>query len=244
MNKIVILAAGKGKRMKSELPKVLVPIKGKPMIWHLVNSVIASGVDDKPIVVVSPDNQALIAAALKEFDCLYAVQTEQLGTGHAFKCALDIAPKDTNYIFCLYGDHPFISPETIKKIITIKNSELSLLTITVPDFAEWRQGMMFWGRVVRKDGEVQEIVEYKDASDEVRQIKEISPSLFRYDYDWVKPRIDLLKNQNAQNEYYLTDLVKMAAGENIKISSMGIKPEEAIGINTREELELAESFFK
>lgn len=244
MNKIVILAAGKGKRMKSELPKVLVPIKGKPMIWHLVNSVVASGVDSKPIIVVSPDNKELINSALKEFNCQYAIQDKQLGTGHAFKCALEIAPKDTNYILCLYGDTPFISEDTIKKIVTIKNSKLSLLTITVPDFEEWRQGMKFWGRVVRKNGEVQEIVEYKDALEEIREIKEISPSLFRYDYDWVKPRIDSLKNQNAQNEYYLTDLVKMAADENVQISSMGIRPEEAIAINTKEELELAESFFK
>lgn len=230
--------------MKSELPKVLVPIKGKPMLWHLVNSVVNSGVDNEPVIVVSPDNKDLISSELKDFKCKYAIQDKQLGTGHAFKCALDVLPKETNYVFCLYGDHPFISEDTIKKITSMKNSELSLLTITVPDFEGWRKGMTCWGRIVRNSGEVKEIVEYKDATDDIREIKEISPSLFRFDYDWVTPRINKLKNQNAQNEYYLTDLVKMASEEKIKISSLGIDPEEAIGINSKEELELAESFFK
>jgi bifunctional UDP-N-acetylglucosamine pyrophosphorylase/glucosamine-1-phosphate N-acetyltransferase len=243
MNKIVILAAGQGKRMNSELPKVLVNIKGRPMLWHLVNSVVNSGVDSEPVIVVSPDNKDLIKDALRDFNCTFAIQEKQLGTGHAFKCALDVLPKETNYVFCLYGDHPFISEETIKKITTMKNSELSLLTITVPDFEDWRKGMLCWGRIVRNGDQVKEIVEYKDASEDIREIKELSPSLFRFDYDWVMPSINSLKNQNAQHEYYLTDLVKMASEENIKISSMGIKPEEAIGINTKDELDLAESFF-
>src|SRR3990167_5747619 len=106
MKKIIILAAGQGKRMRRELPKVLAKLKGKPMIEYLVKSCIESGVDASPIIVVSPDNKEIIGQSLAEYNCQYAIQAEQLGTGHALACAQSLIDNSVDHIICFYGDHP------------------------------------------------------------------------------------------------------------------------------------------
>src|SRR3989344_2049751 len=103
MKKIVILAAGRGKRMNCELPKALIKLKGKPMIEYLVESCIKSGVDASPIIVVSPNNKEIISQALTKYNCRYAIQKEQLGTGHALSCAKDFVDEAVDHIICLYG---------------------------------------------------------------------------------------------------------------------------------------------
>ena len=124
MTRIVILAAGKGTRMNSELPKVLVPLNGRPMIKYLMDEVVASGVDPRPIIIVSPANIDIISSALSEYQAEYVIQTEPRGTGHAVAAAESAIMADgekTDNVVVLYGDHPFISPETIKKIIMVTN---------------------------------------------------------------------------------------------------------------------------
>lgn len=239
MNKIVVLAAGKGTRMNSDLPKVLVPLNGKPMIQHLVKAINESGVNSKPILVVSPDNKGIIKKALGEYDCEYAIQDKQLGTGHALNCArqyLELADK----IICLYGDHPFISPTTIKKLADYPNGVITMMTTAVDSFEGWQNNFYHWGRIVRQAGKIKEIVEFKDASDEIRKIKEINPALYRFDSQWLWQNIDRLTNQNAQHEYYLTDLIKLAFEQNQEITSVSIGLKEAMGINSKEELKIAE----
>lgn len=242
MNKIVILAAGQGKRMKCELPKVLVNLKGKPMIEYLVKACVESGVDREPIVVVSPDNQEIIKQSLAKYSCQYAIQTEQLGTGHALACARDLVDKSVDHIICLYGDHPFIGAATIKKLAQSHNGAITMMTVRVEDFDGWRKCFNCWGRIIRDEsGQIKENIEFRDASDEVRKIKEVNPSMHCFESKWLWENLKKLNNHNAQREYYLTDLVKLAFKQNLKINTFPLKPEEAIGINSPEELAIAES---
>ncbi len=242
MIKIVILAAGKGRRMKNELPKVLIPIKGKPIIEYLVKSVIKSGVDKNPIIIVSPDNKTLIKHALDKYNCRYAIQEKQLGTGHAVMCAKDVIGGKTDHIICFYGDHPLVRTETIKKLASYHNGTITITTTMVKDFEGWRKSFYHWGRIIRNNGQVREIVEFKDASEEIRKTKEVNPAFYCFNAQWLWQNIDKLDNKNVQEEYYLTDLIKIAFEQDIKVNSFLIDPKEAVGINTNEELAVAKEF--
>ncbi len=240
MTKIVILAAGNGTRMGANMPKVLVPLKGKPIIKYLIESIIKSGVDKQPIIVVSLDNKDSISRSLDKYGCLYAVQTEQLGTGHALACAKDKISEEADQIICFYGDHPFISPDTIKRLTNNSQGVVTIMTTIVNDFDSWRQNLYYWGRIIRNH-RIKEIVEYKDAAEEVRKLKEVNPGFYCFKNDWLWGNINKLKNNNVQREYYLTDLIKIAFEQGIKINSLTINPKETIGINTKKELEIAET---
>ena len=241
MNKIVILAAGKGTRMKCELPKALIKLKGKPMIEYLVESCIKSGVDASPIIVVSPNNKEIISQALTKYNCRYAIQKEQLGTGHALSCAKDLVDEAVDHIICLYGDHPFFRAETIMKLSQSHNGPITMITTEVGDFNDWRKCFYYWGRIVRKDGKVKENVEFKDASEEIRKIKEVNPSMYCLANSWLWENLTKLRNHNAQHEYYLTDLVKLAFEQNLSINTFNIDVKEVMGINSPEELAVAET---
>jgi bifunctional UDP-N-acetylglucosamine pyrophosphorylase/glucosamine-1-phosphate N-acetyltransferase len=242
MVKIVILAAGKGKRMKSQLPKVLIKLKDKPMIEYLVKSCVESGVDAEPIIVVSPDNKKIISQALAKYHCWYAVQKEQLGTGHALACAESLVGKSVDHIICLYGDHPFVSAATIKKIASSHNGVITMMTVKVENFDDWRKCFYFWGRIIRDaSGRIIRNVEYRDASDEVRKIKEVNPSMSCFQSEWLWGNLRKLDNHNAQREYYLTDLVSLAFKQNLKINTFDLDSKEAIGINSQEELAIAKN---
>jgi bifunctional UDP-N-acetylglucosamine pyrophosphorylase / glucosamine-1-phosphate N-acetyltransferase len=237
---IVILAAGQGTRMKSELPKVLVPINGKPMIEHLVRSIIKSGVDKNPIVVVSKDNNLLIKRALRKYDCRYTIQNKQLGTGHALASVKKLVYKQAGYLISFYGDHPFVSDKTITQLAKAHNGPITMMTLKLKDFKGWRQGFYSWGRVIRNRDGIKAIVEFKDADEETKKITEVNPGFYCFDNIWLWKNINKLKNINAQKEYYITDLVKIAFAQGLSINSVQIDPKEAIGVNTKEELERAE----
>lgn len=239
MKKVVILAAGKGKRMGAGVPKVLVKIKGKPMIEYLVRSVIKSGVDHHPVIVVSPDNKDMIKQALKKYGCRYAAQNRQLGTGHAMACAKKVLGKKVDYVICFYGDHPFIKAATIRKLADSCNGVITMMTTAVRDFLSWRKNFYHWGRIVRSHGHVKEIIEFKDADNKTKETREVNPAIYCFSSKWLWQNIKKLKNLNAQNEYYLTDLIKMAFKQNLPVESFPIDPEEAMGINTKEELSVA-----
>ncbi len=242
MDKVIILAAGKGTRMKSELPKVLAPLNGRPIIDYLIEAVIASGICTKPLLVVSPDNQSIIANALSKYDLDYALQTEQLGTGHAVNSARPLlASQDYENIVILYGDHPFIRPATLQKIIKNHRGALTMMTTTVEDFSGWRQNFYHWGRIIRSQGKISGIVEYKDANDDQKNITEVNPALFCCNSRWLWQKIEKIKNNNSQKEYYLTSLVALAAEEGETIGDLAIDQREAVGINSPEELLVAAS---
>lgn len=239
MNKIVILAAWKGKRMESEIPKILVPVKWKPMIHYLIESIIASWVDSNPIIVVSKDNNELVRSSLKNYNCEFVIQEEQLWTWHAMFCVKKQINPDIQKIICLYWDHPFIKSSTIKQIAD-SNSILSIITTKVENFEWWLTNFWHWWRIVRDWDKMKEIVEFKDATDEQKQIEELNSAIYSFDTTWLWQNIDKIQNHNNQKEYYLTDLIKMAFEQWIAINSLHIDPIEAIWINSKEELEVVE----
>lgn len=240
MTKIIVLAAGKGSRMKSDLPKVLSPINGRPMIEYLINSILNVGIDLDPVLVVSPDNREIIAESLKNYSLKFALQLEQLGTGHAVFSAKDLIPESVKNIVVLYGDHPFITPNSIKKLLDNHKSEVSMMIAKVEDFSEWRKNFYYWGRILRNNDKIEKIVEFKDASDDVREVKEVNPAIFCFNKNWLLENITKIKNENNNKEYYLTDLIKIAFEQGIEIHSSAIEAQEAVGINSPEELKVAQ----
>jgi len=241
MTQIVILAAGKGKRMGEELPKVLVPLQDKAIIKYLMDSVVVSGVDPRPVMVVSPDNIDIISEALKDYDIEYVLQEEQLGTGHAVNCAREKMSAEADRVMVLYGDHPFIKSGSIKRFAEANSSVVSVMPTKVEDFDDWRHNFYHWGRFIRNEKrEIERIVEFKDANDEERDVLEVNPGFMCFNREWLLNSIDKLKDDNNAKEYYLTDMVKIAFAEGGKIGTVLVDPREAVGINSKEELKVAE----
>lgn len=241
--RVIILAAGKGKRMGAEVPKPLVEIGGRPMVSHLLESVRESGIDEKPILVVAPDNMEDFRNICSDESCEYALQEEQLGTGHAVEAARDVANGADN-ILVLYGDHPFISSEVLENLHELhsgSHSEISMLTIKVPNFKKDFSTFERWGRIVRDEtGRVEGIREAKDSTEAELEIKELNPGIYMFNSSWLWEHLPELKNKNASGEYYLTDLIGMAIEEESDVVTAPAEPFEVIGINTKEELERAE----
>lgn len=244
MTQVVILAAGHGTRMKSQTPKVLQKVKGVPILQRLVSSVIASGISEKPLVVIGKDGN-IIKDYLGDL-CDYAVQEEQKGTGHAVACAQrELQGKDN--ILVLYGDHPLLKPETIKKLNELHlgfPSPLTMMSIKLDDFSGWKSAFYDFGRIIRNDdGDIIAIREKKDASTEELKINEVNPSLFCFNSDWLWENIKKLNNNNNQGEYYLTDLVGITMAQGHSIGSLYIDPRESLGVNTPEHLQIVEELF-
>ena len=243
--KVIILAAGKGTRMHSEIPKALTPIAGKPILQYLYESVRSSTVDHKPVVVIGPERQKLCEV----FDgiCDYAVQEEQLGTGHAVMVARE-AVGEADAVIVLYGDHPFVSARTLQRLSELHDRAggvITIMTTTVPSFEGWHSAYWHWGRILRDvHGHIVGIREFKDAMESEQQIREVNPALYCFDTKWLWENIEQIKNTNAKGEYYLTDLVELAVAQGNEITSMSIAPEEAVGINTQEERDIAEEVLK
>lgn len=241
MTSIVILAAGKGTRMNSELPKVLVPVNGRPMITYLLDAVTAASGPEgqKPLIVVSPDNRRIIGEALRDYAAGYVIQEEQLGTGHAVSVALP-ATAGADNILVLYGDHPFLTAASITRFLNDSPEAMTIMPAVLPDFEGWRQNFYHWGRIIRNaGGDVEKIVEFKDASDEEKKVLEVNPGFMCFNRAWLAENITKLRNLNKQAEYYLTDMVGIAFAGGHKIGTINIEPREAMGINSQEELKLA-----
>ncbi len=241
--KIIILAAGKGTRMKSDLPKVLETAKGKSIIKYLLESIEKSGISNKPIIVVGYGKEKVMEALGKNYD--YVVQEEQLGTGHAVIITQKILENNADHIMVLYGDHPLISPETIKKLKDVhlaSSKKITMATFIVPDFNDWR--VIFYknfSRIIRDlNGNIVKDVQFKDTNDEEKKGKELNPCYFCFEAKWLWENLKKLNTDNAQKEYYLTDLVKTAMKEKNQIQSINIDPREALGVNSKEELEIVE----
>jgi bifunctional UDP-N-acetylglucosamine pyrophosphorylase/glucosamine-1-phosphate N-acetyltransferase len=240
--KFLILAAGKGTRMNSDLPKVLAPLGGKPMIRHLLET-ISKVYDDKPIVIVGYKAE-LVKAELGD-SCIYALQKEQLGTGHAVFSAKDYC-EDADEIVVLSGDQPFVKAETIKKTIEKHETEKAKITFTtteIPDFLDWRKYFIPLGRILRKNGEIVGIREYKDANEEEKEIREINTACcYIFDAKWLWENLPKIKNNNAKNEFYITDLFYIASDEKENIETVKMSPEESMGANSKEDLEILQKF--
>jgi bifunctional UDP-N-acetylglucosamine pyrophosphorylase/glucosamine-1-phosphate N-acetyltransferase len=242
MTRIIILAAGKGTRMNSELPKTLVPLKNRPMIKYLLDSVLASGADPEPLLVVSPDNKEIISRELENYPVSYTIQNQPLGTGQAVSCAENFLSAEIKNVLVLYGDHPFFRSESIRKFILTKPESLAMMTVNLPDFDAWRSNFYHWGRIIRdENGRIIKITEFKDASEEEKAITEVNPAVMCFNRDWLFKNLKQIKNDNKSREYYLTDLVKIAFNEGFSVNSVAVEPQEAMGVNSLEELKIAES---
>lgn len=238
---VIILAGGKGKRMGQDAPKVLTLLNGLPLIKYVTSAVIKSNTSDKIVIVIGYKGEMVKNFLGEKF--VYAKQMEQLGTGHAVLCAQKVSVGAKN-IIVLYGDMPNVSSETIKNLAqkhNLEQSVLTMMTTKVPNFDGIFNCFKSFGRIVRDSaGAIVRIVEEKDATEEEKNITEVNPSLFCFDGAWLWDNLPKLKNFNAQEEYYLTDLVGLSIEGKHKIASLEIDPLECIGVNTPEELELAE----
>lgn len=241
---IIILGAGKGTRMDAgEMPKVLVPLYGRPLITHLLHSIEGVQADTSAIIVIGYQAEMVKTALGPTYR--YALQEQQLGTGHAVMSARAVAQEaGYDHVVVLYGDQPHISAEVINELIQThlrEHAAMTLMTVTVPDYSEWRAAIYNYGRIVRNDnGDIQGIVEKKDASDAQLEIKEVNPSFFCFRAEWLWENLPKLQNKNAQAEYYLTDMLGFAVAAGEKIASFSGDPLVALGANTKDELRLIE----
>lgn len=241
--KIVILAAGKGTRMKSDLPKALIRVRGKAMVRHLLDSIKKSKINSKPVIVVGFEKEKVMAELRSDYD--YAVQEEQLGTGHAVQCAEELLRDSSDHVLVLYSDSPFVSPETIDCLIDKhlkSDGKITMATIKLENFDDWRTFFYkSFSRIIRNENnEIVRDVQFRDANEEEKTITEVNPCYFIFESRWLWKKLKTLDTNNDQKQYYLTDLIKMAMEEGEKIESINIDPLEGLSVNSKEELELLE----
>ena len=229
---VIILAAGKGTRMQSAKPKVLQTLAGKSLLGHVLDTCHQLTVDDTIIVhgFGGEQVQADINEQYAHLPITWVAQTEQLGTGHAVKVTLSELPKEGQSLI-LYGDVPLVSCQTLTALKLANTDGMSMLTLTVDN-------PFGLGRIKRdKEGNIEAIVEQKDANADEQKIQEINSGIYCVDNALLHKYLPKLSNDNAQQEYYLTDIVKMAVAEGINI--VAIEPEhgfEIEGVNNRQQL--------
>ena len=229
---IVILAAGQGTRMNSSLPKVLQPLAGRPLLAHVVTCSRAVGASG--IVVVYGHGGERVQAAFENEPLEWALQAEQLGTGHAVMQAMPQVPDD-HQVLILAGDVPLLRAATLQKLLdACPAGDLGLLTVDM-------ENPFGYGRVIRSAGAVTSIVEQKDASDEQQAIREINTGVMCLPAARLKDWLSRLGNDNSQGEYYLTDVIAMAVADGVTVHGVRADSEEEVmGINDKRQLAEAE----
>ncbi len=225
---IVILAAGRGTRMKSDLPKVLHPLAGRPLAEHVVRT--AKALVPEHIFLVYGHGGDAVPRALADETLTFVLQAEQLGTGHAVRqAAPQLSPGGITLV--LYGDVPLTRRETLEELLAVaRTGALALLTVELADPTGY-------GRIVRKDGRVARIVEQKDAGAEELAIREINTGILALPTDRLTAWLDRLTDDNAQREYYLTDIVALAVNDGVPvITCHPAHTWEILGVNSRAQL--------
>ena len=237
MNKelrVIILAAGKGTRMSSDLPKVLHKLNGKALLdFVLDESELLNPIET--ILVVGFKKEQVISHTENRINLKYATQIEQLGTGHAVLQTEELLKNNKGHIIILYGDVPKIKASTLRPIIDehiINNRDLTLITAEIDDPSGY-------GRIIRdKNGNLLKIVEEKDCDDDERKIKEWNPGIYIFKIPEVFEVLNNIRTNNASKEYYLTDAIGLAQQSNMQIKAIKIaNSNEVIGINTADQLE-------
>jgi bifunctional UDP-N-acetylglucosamine pyrophosphorylase / glucosamine-1-phosphate N-acetyltransferase len=246
MDKIagIILAAGKGTRMNggqaSEIPKVMFKINGEPIIKYSVELLKNAGVS-RVVLVVGYHKETVMEYFGDKVE--YAVQEDQLGTGHATLMAKGLLEGKSEAVAVFYGDNPLYLPETVKKLVDLYENPPAGGKPTIAMLSVIFNNPEFWafGRLERnKNGDVVDIVEQKDCTPEQLKIQECNPGFYIFDAAWFWENCQKIQTNNVQKEYYLTDIVKLASDQRKKIVAMPVKEiGEALGINNPEQLEKA-----
>lgn len=232
----VILAAGKGTRMKSDLPKVVHKCMGQPMVHYVIDAAKKAGVDDVCVIVGYKAGE--VKEAITDEVC-FVEQKEQLGTGHAVKCAKNfIGTKGDTIVLC--GDTPLITGETLSKLVEV-HRKLSNGATVLSAYVDDATG---YGRIIRDEmGGFVKIVEHKDATEEELMVNEINSGMYIFNSEALLTSLDMLDNNNASGEYYLTDTIALIKKIGLRVSAKAIPKEctdEIRGVNTIEQLMEAE----
>lgn len=234
----VILAAGEGKRMKSHKPKVLHKVCGKEMVNHVIDTMRAA--DLKEVNVIVGKGAEEVKAETESRKVFYSLQDKQLGTGHAVMCTKDFLQGKQGVVAIFTGDAPLIREETVRDLINYqKEGKYSAVILT--SIVDNPKG---YGRIIREGNTVGRIVEDKDCSQEELKVNEINAGMYAFDIEDLLASLDKLTNNNAQGEYYLTDVIGILKQEGKAVGALVIDFEETLGVNSRVELSQAEKIMR
>lgn len=238
MMNVVILAAGQGKRMHSNLPKVLQPIAGKPMVEHVLDTVKKLKGVSKTVIVVGHQAEVVQNHLSAQSGIEFALQSPQLGTGHALMQTLDKLDSTAEYTLVLLGDVPLIQPETIDRLIEVAGDGMALLTTVL-------RNPTGYGRILRQKGRIVAIVEQKDATEGQKQIREVNTGIMLLPTARLAGWLSELKTSNAQGEYYLTDVIGLAVRDGVRINSARPRRSfEVEGVNSKTQLARLEGIWQ
>jgi len=230
---IIILAAGKGTRMNSSIPKVLHEINNKSLIMHVIDC--AKKILPKKIITIVGYQKDLVVKNLSKEQITFVEQKNQLGTGHAIKMCLPSLNKFDGNVLILSGDVPFIKVKTLRSFINMHNKKNCLASLITTDLVN----PTGYGRIVKRKSIFERIIEQKDANEEQKKIREINSGIYIFDSKMLKEKIPFIKNDNAQKEFYLTDIFNFI--DKNRISTFKTQDEyEISGINTIQQLKQLE----
>ncbi|AVQ46272.1 bifunctional UDP-N-acetylglucosamine diphosphorylase/glucosamine-1-phosphate N-acetyltransferase GlmU [Clostridium botulinum] len=238
-NCAIILAAGKGKRMKSSMPKVVHKVCGKEMVNHVIDNVRKANIKDVNLVIGK--GSETVKEHTKDRNVTYSMQEEQLGTGHAVICAEEFLRDKKGTVAIFTGDAPLITNETIQELFKFHNNgefAATLISSTVQDPTGY-------GRIIREaSGEVKKIVEHKDCNEEELNVNEINSGMYCFDIEALLTSLKSLNNDNSQGEYYLTDVIEIIKKSEEKVGAIVVPYEEIMGVNSRVQLSEAETVMR
>ena len=229
----IVMAAGKGTRMKSKKSKLVHKIYGKEIIRRAVENVKRAGI--KEVITVVGYQKEQIEEVLAD-SVKYAVQEEQLGTGHAIMQAAKLLEGKRGKVLVLNGDHPIMRPETLKNLVEVSNQRGESATI----LTMVHENILPYGKIIHDiDGKIKEIIEHKDCNLEQQQIREVNLGMYCFDIEKLLEALKELTNDNVQKEYYLTDVIKIMYDKGLKTGSIVVSDNaEVLGINDRMDLQV------
>lgn len=232
--KAVILAAGKGTRMKSDLPKVVHTIEGKCLVDYVIDAAIEAGADD--ICLVLGYKYEVVRESMMHKDVRYVLQEQQLGTGHAVKCAKDFLG-DEGQTLILFGDTPLITAATLKRLRDYHEKKKNTVTV----LSAMIEDPTGYGRIIRDaDGNFVKSVEHKDANEVELQSKEINSGMYIFETKELREALEKIQPNNAQGEYYLPDTLTIIKDKGLRVDAYALDdPEDITGVNDQEQLKSA-----